>query len=216
MRMRSSAQEKATIREEAKRDQIRAAAQGLFLERGFGGASTDAIAKGAGVSKETLYRYFPSKEDLLADVLRHLIAHVSRDGSAAGIGGAIIEDRGDLREALLGLAGRFIDDLMRPEYLALVRVIITETPRLPQLGHLFRSTVPENALRSVGDLLRRARDKGLTRSADPEAAARLFVGPLLTYVLLDGLLEGQGPPKKPPSDRIEAVVDLYMQAIARA
>lgn len=213
--MRSSGREKAAVREEAKRDQIRAAAQGLFLERGFGGASTDAIAKGARVSKETLYKYFPSKKELLADVLRHLIAGVSR-GESAAVGRISIEDRGDLREALLDLASRFVDDLMRPEYLALVRVIINETPRLPQLGDLFRSTVPENAFKSVSVILRRAQEKDLTRFADPEAAARLFVGPLLTYVLLDGLLEGEGPPKKPSPDRIEAVVDLYMQAIAGA
>lgn len=214
--MRNLGREKAAVREEAKRDQIRTAAQGLFLEHGFGGASTDAIAKGAGVSKETLYKYFPSKEELLADVLRHLIADVSRDGSSVGTGGVPIEDRGDLREALLDLACRFVDDLMRPEYLALVRVIINETPRLPQLGDLFRSTVPENAFKSVSVILSRAQEKDLTRFADPEAAARLFVGPLLTYVLLDGLLEGEGPPQKPSSDRIEAVVDLYMQAIAGA
>lgn len=214
--MASSAREKAAIREEAKRDQIRAAAQGLFLERGFGGTSTDAIAEGAGVSKMTIYRYFPSKEELLADVLRHLIANVSRGGSAAGDDGAPIRDRGDLRGALLGFAHGFIDDLMRPEYLALVRVIITETPRLPQLGHLFRSTVPENAFASLGGLLRRAREEGLIRYADAEASARLFVGPLLTYVLLDGLLEGESSPTKPSPDRIEAVVDLYMEAIAGA
>jgi len=210
----SSAREKAAIREEAKRDQIRAAARGLFLERGFGGASTDAIAKEAGVSKMTLYRYFPSKEDLLADVLRHLIANVSRGGSEAG--GAPIEDRGELRGALLGFAHGFVDDLMRPEYLALVRVIVTETPRLPQLGDLFRSTVPENAFAGLGGILRRAQGGGLVRPADPDAAARLFVGPLLTYVLLDGLLEGDGPPRKPSPDRIEAVVDLYTQALAGA
>lgn len=214
--MRSSGRDKAAVREEAKREQIRAAAQGLFLERGFGGASTDAIAKGAGVSKETLYRYFPSKEELLADVLRHLIAGVSRGGSAAGAGGASIGDRDDLREALLDLAHRFVDDLMRPEYLALMRVIINETPRLPRLGDLFRATVPQNALEGVSTLLRRAQEKDLTRFADPEAAGRLFVGPLLTYVLLDGLLEGEGPPKKPSPERIEAVVDLYMQAITDA
>lgn len=207
---------KAAMREEAKREQIRTAAQRLFLEHGFGGATTDAIAEGAGVSKETLYRYFPSKEELLADVLRHLIAGISRDGSAVGAGGAFIGDRDDLRGALLDLARRFIDDLMRPEYLALMRVIINETPRLPRLGDLFRSTVPENALGGVSSLLRTAQEKNLIRVTEPEAAGRLFVGPLLTYVLLDGLLVGGAPPTKPPPDRIEAVVDLYMQAIARA
>ncbi len=62
-----------TPRAKAKRDQIREGAQRVFLERGFAGTSTDAIASEAGVSKQTLYVYYASKEELLADVLQHLI-----------------------------------------------------------------------------------------------------------------------------------------------
>ena len=53
-----------TPRARAKRDQIRAHAQRLFLARGFTGTSTDAIAAEAGVSKQTLYAYYSSKEEL--------------------------------------------------------------------------------------------------------------------------------------------------------
>ena len=202
-----------TTRSRAKRDQIRAAAQRLFLERGFANTGTNLIAKEAGVSKETLYRYFPSKEELLADCLRHLIADVPENRLPIAPSEAPLQDRDDLRAALLNLALRFISNLMQPDYVALVRVIITETPRLPQLGSLFRSTVPERAFRSVIDILRMAQEKNLVLISDPETAARMFLGPLLTYVLLDGLFVGDGPPRQPPPDRIEAVVELYLQAI---
>ncbi|MDQ5827075.1 MAG: TetR/AcrR family transcriptional regulator [Chloroflexota bacterium] len=208
-----AATNKLTARSRAKRDQIRATAQQLFLERGFANTGTNLIAKEAGVSKETLYRYFPSKEELLADCLRHLIADVPENRLPVAVGEAPLEDRDDLRAALLDLALRFISNLMQPDYVALVRVIITETPRLPQLGSLFRSTVPERAFRSVIDILRMAQDENLVRLPDPETAARMFLGPLLTYVLLDGLFVGEGPPRPPPPERIEAVVDLYLQAI---
>ena len=208
-----AATNKLTARSRAKRDQIRVAAQQLFLERGFANTGTNLIAKEAGVSKETLYRYFPSKEELLADCLRHLIADVPENRLPVAAGKAPLEDRDDLRAALLDLALRFISNLMKPDYVALVRVIITETPRFPHLGSLFRSTVPERAFRSVIDILRHAQDKNLVRLSDPETAARMFLGPLLTYVLLDGLFVGEGPPRRPPPERIEAVVDLYLQAI---
>src|SRR6266700_1485426 len=55
-----------------KRAQIRTAAKDLFLRSGFQGTSTDAIKAAAGVSKETLYRYYASKEDLFVDVVRSL------------------------------------------------------------------------------------------------------------------------------------------------
>ena len=208
-----AATNKLTARSRAKRDQIRVAAQQLFLERGFANTGTNLIAKEAGVSKETLYRYFPSKEELLADCLRHLIADVPENRLPVAAGEAPLEDRDDLRAALLDLALRFISNLMKPDYVALVRVIITETPRFPHLGSLFRSTVPERAFRSVIDILRHAQDKNLVRLSDPETAARMFLGPLLTYVLLDGLFVGEGPPRRPPPERIEAVVDLCLQAI---
>ena len=208
-----SAIDKLTTRARAKRDQIRVAAQQLFLERGFANTGTNLIAKEAGVSKETLYKYFPSKEQLLADCLRHLIADVPETKLPIAVGEAHLEDRDDLRAALLDLALRFTSNLMQPDYVALVRVIITETPRLPRLGILFRSTVPARAFQSVIDILRRAHEKNLVHLSDPETAARMFLGPLLTYVLLDGLFVGDGPPRQPPPDRIEAVVDLYLRAI---
>src|SRR5690348_12333024 len=61
-----------SARARAKRKQIRAAAQRLFLELGYERASMDAIAREAGVSKQTLYHYYAAKEQLFVDVLRAL------------------------------------------------------------------------------------------------------------------------------------------------
>jgi AcrR family transcriptional regulator len=63
-----------TPRQEAKRKQIRAAARRLFLDRGFAETSMDAVTAAAGVSKQTLYRYYESKSALFGDVLGQLIA----------------------------------------------------------------------------------------------------------------------------------------------
>lgn len=191
-------------------------ARRLFLERGFAATGTDAIAREAGVSKQTLYAYYPSKEDLLADVLRNLIEEGARGGPLLAVEGASPDGREELRRALTSLAHGLVAGLMDPEYVALVRMVIAETPRLPHLGRLFASEVPERVLGNVSALLGVARDKGLIGDVDTEVASRAFVGPLLTYVLIDGLFVGDGPPKKPSSDRIEAVVDLYMQAITGA
>ena len=209
----TSTSERLTPRARAKRDQIRAAAQELFLERGFSGASTDAIAKSAGVSKETLYRHFRSKEALLADCLRGLILDLAMDDLMAADGSQPIGDRRELRAALLSLAEGLVERLMQPDFLGLLRVVINETPRLPQLGGVFRSAVPETVSRRVVGILGRAREGGAAYFADAEAAARMFVGPLLTYLVVDGLLAGEGPVSRPPADRLEAIVDLYLKAI---
>lgn len=204
-----------TPRARAKKEQIRAGAQKLFLDRGFAATSTDAIAAEAGASKQTLYVYYPSKEELLTDVLRYLIEDGPRGGPPLTIEEVSLPGSQDeLRQALGSLARKLISGLMDPDYIALVRVIIAETRRLPHLGQLFRSAVPERVLNNVAQLLETARENGVIGAVDTDAASRAFVGPLLTYVLLDGLFVGDGPPRPPGPERIEAAVDLFMRSIA--
>ena len=65
-------------RQAAKRAQIATAARKLFLELGFAGSSMDAISAEAGVSKQTLYTYFPAKVDLVRAIRRACAAYEQR------------------------------------------------------------------------------------------------------------------------------------------
>ncbi len=203
-----------TPRARAKRDQIREGAQQLFLERGFAGTSTDAIASEAGVSKQTLYVYYSSKEELLVDVMRHLI-HEDPQNRLPTVDEVSLGTSDEVRRALSSLAQGLIANLMQPDYLALIRVVLAETPRLPQLGPLFRSALPERVLANISAILEGAQQGGVIDAVDREAASRMFAGALLTYAILDGLLVGDGPPRPPTTKRIEAIVDLFMGAISR-
>lgn len=209
----ATASERLTQRARAKKAQILAAARELFLERGFAGTSTDAISSAAGVSKETLYRHFSNKETLLAECLKSLVLDLAMDDLLVAGGSGPIGSRHELRAALLELADGVVERLMQPDYLGLMRMVISETPRLPQLGEVYRSAVPETATRRFIKILERAKEGKSASVADAEAAARMFIGPLLTYVIGNGLLVGEGPIHRPPVDRVEAIVDLYMQAI---
>jgi AcrR family transcriptional regulator len=201
-----------TPRARAKRDQIRAHAQRLFLARGFAGTSTDAIAAEASVSKQTLYVYYPSKEELLADVLRHLIHEDPHHRLLAPDGGRSATAE-EVHQALAVLAQNLIDSVMQPDYLALMRVVIAETPRLPHLGALFRATVPERVLGHIRAILEEGQANGVIAPVDTDAASRMLAGALLTYALHDGLLVGDGPPRLPPRERVEAVVQLFTKLV---
>ena len=203
-----------TLRAKAKRDQIREGAQRVFLERGFARTSTDAIASEAEVSKQTLYVYYASKEELLVDVMRHLI-HEDPQNRLPTADEVPLGTSEEVRRALNSLAQGLIANLMQPDYVALIRVVVAETPRLPQLGSLFRSALPERVLGNLLAILEGAQQGDLIEVADGEAASRMFVGALLTYAIYDGLLVGDAPPRPPAPERIEAVVDLYMKAIGK-
>jgi TetR/AcrR family transcriptional regulator, mexJK operon transcriptional repressor len=211
----SLASEEKGSRAWAKREQILAGARRVFLRDGFAGASTDAIAAEAKVSKRTLYTYYPSKEELFVDVLRKLTIENPQTRALESMEKMSPESQEELRGNLLELAHKIVSTMMQPDYLALLRATIADVHRFPQLAGLFRATVPERAMSSFALFVERTRERGVIgEDVDGEAAARMFVGPLLTYAVLDGLFVAGGPPRKPASGRIEEIVDLYVKAIS--
>jgi AcrR family transcriptional regulator len=210
-----STSEELGPRARAKRDQILAGARRVFLRDGFAASSTDAIAAEAKVSKRTLYVYYPSKEELFVDVLRKLTIENPQTRALESMEGMSPENREELRRDLLELAQKIVTTMMQPDYLALFRTTIADVHRFPQLAGLFRATVPERAMSSFAVFIERTRERGVIREdVNGEAAARMFVGPLLTYAVLDGLFVVGGPPRKPASGRIEEIVDMYVEAIS--
>ncbi|WP_437320914.1 TetR/AcrR family transcriptional regulator [Sorangium sp. So ce385] len=196
-------------RKSAKQAQIRAAARRLFLDRGVAGTSTDALAAAAGVSKRTLYAHYPSKERLLQSVLEELIAEPGRRELA--LASSMPEDAQALHDALATFLRAVLTTLMQPDYLGLARVIIAEVPRMPELGALFRDTVPRPILSAVVRLLEHGQVRGLVSFPSAETAARMAIGALLTHVVMDGLL-GDGSPRPPPIERVDEVVGLLLKA----
>ena len=196
----------------AKRTQILNAARRLFPERGFERTSMEAIRELAGVSKPTLYNHFSSKEALFAGVLTQLIDDLTEEWLPAIAYERSLATQDDLQKALLELTQKALTSFMRTEYLALVRVVIAETARFPQLGEILRTAGPERALQAVTTLLERAREDGASID-DIDAAARLLVGSITMYVLADGLLVASDVPRLPEPERIAAIVELFVKAI---
>jgi TetR/AcrR family transcriptional regulator, mexJK operon transcriptional repressor len=112
------------------------------------------------------------------------------------------------------LATKVMSTMMDPDYLALLRTIIADTHRFPQLGEIYRSTVPERGFRVFLALMERMRERRIVDVPDAEAATRLFFGPIVTYALLDGLFKPGEQPHSPAPEKIEYIVDMYMKAIA--
>jgi TetR/AcrR family transcriptional regulator, mexJK operon transcriptional repressor len=197
-------------RSQAKREQILKGARAAFLAHGFTGASTNAIAAEAGVSKQTLYVYYPSKEALLGGVLERELTALRPDGAPP-----LPETRGDLRAILTALLRGLIDRLMRPDTIALLRLIVSESARVPELRATFRDAVPVHLLQRVGALLTHAHTRGLIEAQRPDLCARLLVGACMSYVMLDGLLSEAGP--RPPDDvDIDHLIELILRAMKGA
>jgi TetR/AcrR family transcriptional regulator, mexJK operon transcriptional repressor len=191
------------------------AARRLFLRQGYVATSIEAILEEAGVSsRETLYRHYANKEQLFVDVLRSLSLD-QPDFAAMVATLPVPHDLRRLRQALTTLAHTLLVTMSQPDYLALLRVLVAEAPRFPELGDLYFSAIPERGLVLILDLLHTAQARQLIREGDMEAAARSLLGGLLTYAIR-GLLTPAGAPQPPPAvDRVDSMVDLVLRAVAR-
>ena len=200
-------------RTQAKRERIHQAAQTLFMQQGFEATSMDAIALAAGVSKPTLYRYYQNKEALFIAVLEQLaVGHLSNDALLA-LRGRPMENLSVLEEALTLWAQETIKSILHPTYIGLVRLLIAELPRFPQLGRYFSQAVPQQGGAFLREILENARQHGVIVGDDLELGGRLLAGPLLTY-MGNGLLTAEEDSHAPPPERIAALVRLAVRALA--
>ncbi len=205
-------EDRASGRAQQTRERLRTAAHRLFLRQGYLATSVDAILAEAGIaSKETLYRHYANKEALFADVLSHLT--MEQPGFSERLTALPApHDLQSLRKALTTLAREILAMMNQPGYLPLVRMVIAESPRFPQLGALFFSTVTERGLSLILGLLQSAREQRLIAEVDPEAVAHTMLGGLLTFALMN--LVGSEEEAQPiPIERADAVVDIIMRAL---
>ncbi len=195
------------------RERLRAAAHRLFLQQGYLATSIDAILAEADISsKETLYRHYANKEALFVDVLSYLT--MEQPGFSEKL--AVLpspHDLPSLQEALTQLSREILSMMCQPGYLPLVRMIIAEAPRFPQLGTLFFSTVTARGLAIITALLRDAREQQIIANIDIDVVTHLLLGGLLTYVLAS-LVLAEEQAHLPSLDRADAVVEVIMRALA--
>jgi TetR/AcrR family transcriptional regulator, mexJK operon transcriptional repressor len=166
---------------------ILAAAERAFLDGGFGAVSMDAIARGAGVSKATVYAHFAGKEELFGAVVAGL--------SRRRYGGFSVEalDPYDIARALTTIALRFLDLVLLPEAIALNRIIIGEVSRFPALGQVFWEAGPAQTRIDLEAFLRRAAGAGSLVVPDPRLAAEQFLALARGEIHQRSLLRLEGP-----------------------
>lgn len=194
------------------RERLRAAAHRLFLRQGYLATSVDAILAEAGISsKETLYRHYANKEALFVDVLSHLT--MEQPGFAEKVAALPPpQDLASLRQALTQLSHEIVSMMTQPGYLPLVRMVLAEEPRFPQLGSLFFATVTQRGIAIIMGLLLAARERQLIANIDLAAVTHTLLGGLVTSVLLSHVLAKEDAQASAFS-RADGVVEVIMRAL---
>ncbi len=157
-----------TIKHGRKWDQVLEGARSVFMRDGFEGASVDDIVRAAGVSKATLYSYFPDKRLLFLEVAKAECKSQSEDAAAR------IEASGDVRDVMRETAGKMVRFFMSPVGLQVYRIVVGESQRFPEVGREFYESGPAQVRELLIRFLSRAVDDGKLKIDDIELAADQF------------------------------------------
>lgn len=193
------------IRKGRKFDQVLDGARTIFLRDGFDGASVDDIARAAGVSKATLYSYFPDKRLLFMEVAK---AECRRQADETE---ALIDDRAPVAQVLRLAADRIIAFGMSDFGQGIFRICVAESDRFPALGHEFYHSGPMLIRQRLSRYLQLAADRGELAITDFDLAADQFTQ-LCKADLHDRLIFGMADCCTPKDvDRIaNGAVEMFM------
>jgi AcrR family transcriptional regulator len=191
-------------RSERSRRAIYDAALALVAETGYSRTTIEGIASRAGVGKQTIYRWWPSKAAVLLEAFIDLSEQASE---AAGTDGYEIPDTGDLEADLRLVLRATVDEMNSPHYDIPARALAAEGVINAEVGAQFVEKLLEPQLRLYVTRLRAAQEAGQVRAGiDPRVALELFVGPLAHRWLLRTL--------PLTHDYADEIVDLAVHGLA--
>ncbi|MDQ1503870.1 MAG: hypothetical protein QOD57_1597 [Actinomycetota bacterium] len=182
-------------RSERARLAILQAAADLLLDQGGGQVSMDAVADRAGVSKATIYRWWPSRERLALDALLEWLS-----------AGSPPRDTGTLRGDLLALVRPWVRDARRRQFGRVIAALIAEAQSDPGFAADYRRHFIEQRREPMQAAFARAIDRGeVPADLDIEVALDLVYG-----AIYHRILQGHAP----LTDRFaQQVVDLLLNGI---
>lgn len=189
--------------DETKTEAILEAATALFGEKGAL-ASMEAIARRAGVSRQTLYNRFPNK----LEIGRALAARRSDAISAP------LRAGGDPEKVLTAFAVGLLDKLVRADAGASLRGVALMSPEMPDLADAIYQAGPAEGLRRLAAWLAEQDRLALLRIPEPEVAAEMFAGMVLGHGHLRAILGVAQPPIDLEARAAEAV-HRFLRAFAR-
>jgi AcrR family transcriptional regulator len=194
-----AAQRRGRPRSEKARTAILEAAGELLLTRGLGAVSMDAVAANAGVSKATIYRWWPTKEALALDALYHEWA----------IEGESVRDTGSLRGDLLALLRPWVLIVNARPYARVIAALVEEARTDPAFAREYVTRLVQPRRDRARPIFARAIERGeLPADLDVEVALDLVYG-----ALYHRLLHGHAP----LDDRfVRAVVQMASHGMTAA
>lgn len=165
-------------RKEARPQELLDAALALFVEKGFAATRSDEVAVRAGVSKGTLYLYYPSKEELLKAVIQQNLSQLIAEGS-----GMADEHDGPTADLLAALLHKWWDRVGNTPAGGIHKIMMAEVRNFPEIAQFYRDEVIQPAQELLVRTLRRGVERGEFREMPLEEVTQALFAPLIFLAL---------------------------------
>jgi len=189
----------------AQRQALLEAASAVFLERGYAGASIDAVVERAGGSKATVYALFGNKEGLLS-------ALIAQGAETLAASVDALPPAASFEDNLRAIGRSYLHLILQPKRVALYRLVAGESGRCPHLGDIFYRTGPQAVTTRVAAFFRAATARGQLETDDPEQLAHFFIHALRgdhhNRVLFN-------PTRMPTPQEIDHHIDFVVRTLLR-
>ncbi|MDI4232461.1 TetR/AcrR family transcriptional regulator [Bradyrhizobium sp. Arg237L] len=163
------------------------AAMEEFVARGFAATRLDDIAKRAGVAKGTIYLHFKDKESMFEELIRTaLVPLIDRMASPAPLHGSV-------REAVEGFAQMFIREVASTSRGDIVRLIVSEGPRFPEIADFYFREVVSRGMAGMRALIELGITRGEIRNKELARYPQIMIAPALIAVIWQSLFSRHSP-----------------------
>ncbi|HET6736673.1 TetR/AcrR family transcriptional regulator [Mycobacterium sp.] len=154
-----------------KRATVLSAGRDLFLSNGYQGTSVDQIAAAAEVSKQTVYKHFGDKHELLLAIVDNAL-----ESSVAPFLDRIagMADTNDLETDLTALAGDYLRAVLQEPVVQLRRLVVGEANRFPELARLYYEQAPARMMAAFSECFGRLHERRLLDVPEPSLTAEHF------------------------------------------
>lgn len=165
-------------RKQARPMELLDAALDLFVERGFKATRSEDVAARAGVSKGTLYLYYPSKEELLKAVISHNVVNQIAEGSEI-----IRQFKGNSSELLAMVLLLWWERIGETRASGIIKLMTSEVRNFPEVAQFYVDEVVTPSNQMLAQVIQRGVDRGEFRGVNVPEVVHALVGPLIFLVL---------------------------------
>lgn len=199
-------------RKQARPGELLEAALSLFVEKGFAATRVEEIAARAGVSKGTLFLYFPTKEDLFRAVVRESVA-----GRFDEWNQEFQTFQGDTPEMLRYCMRSWWERLGATPASGITKLMLSESQNFPEVAAYYQAEVIEPGKGLIRRILERGVARGEFRVADIECAVYSVIAPMIFLMLNKHSVAACLPESAniDPLRYVDAQVEVLLQGLRR-